>query len=111
VSLNLAQAVMVCAYELFVAAGEYELPTEKSPPAPHAMRERLFAMWREMLLDVGFMDEHKADHMMLGLRRVFGRGAVTEDDVHIVMGVARQVGWALRARGARDADSGSEAPG
>lgn len=92
-SLNLAQAVMICAYELFVAAGIFEPPVEKSVEAPSELRERLFEIWRETLLDIGFMNEDKADHMMLGLRRVWSRGKMTVDDVNILMGVARQMKW------------------
>ena len=98
-SLNVAQAVMVCCYELFVAHGSYEPPQEKSPEASSDLRERMFSMWRDMLLQVGFMEEDKADHMMLGLRRVLARGALTVDDVKIMMGVARQASWAAGRTG------------
>jgi TrmH family RNA methyltransferase len=92
-SLNLAQAVMVCAYELFTAAGIFEPSVEKSAEAPGELRERLFAIWRDVLLDIGFMNDDKADHMMLGLRRVWSRGKMTVDDVNILMGIARQMRW------------------
>ena len=92
-SLNLAQAVMICAYELFVAAQIFEPPTEKSPEAPSALRERLFEAWRHTLLEIGFMEPEKADHMMLGLRRVWSRGKMTTDDVNILLGIARQMNW------------------
>lgn len=95
-SLNVAQAAMICCYELFVAGGSYEPPLEKSPEASSELRERMFMLWREVLLRVGFMKEDNADHMMLGLRRVMGRGALTVDDVHIMMGIARQADWAAK---------------
>ena len=95
-SLNLAQSVMVCAYELFVASGTFVAPEEMSPECDVATREHMFGMWRQMLLDIGFMEEHKADHMMLGLRRIFGRSPLTRDDVRIMMGIARQVQWKSR---------------
>ncbi|MBT3295276.1 MAG: RNA methyltransferase [Verrucomicrobia bacterium] len=93
-SINLAQSVMICCYELFTAAGIYEPPEEKSGEAPSALRERMFGLWRAMMLDVGFMEPDKADHMMLGLRRILGRGVHTLDDVKIMMGIARQAQWA-----------------
>jgi TrmH family RNA methyltransferase len=37
-SINVAQAVMICCYELFVAAGTYAPPREKCPEAPSALR-------------------------------------------------------------------------
>lgn len=97
-SLNLAQAVMVCAYELYVAAGQFEIPQERSPEASSVARERMFGMWREVLLEIGFMNEEKADHMMLGLRRALGRGPLSNADVRILMGVARQTRWMARQK-------------
>lgn len=115
-SLNLAQAVMVCGYELFVASGAPQARSERTPEAPSRMRERMFEMWREMLLDIGFMREQKADHMMLGLRRIFSRGRMTEADANILMGVARQTlwmasqyrRWKREAKGAAAAEGPSE---
>jgi tRNA C32,U32 (ribose-2'-O)-methylase TrmJ len=34
--------------------------------------------------------------MMLGLRRVLTRGTLTENDVKIMMGLARQASWAAK---------------
>jgi tRNA/rRNA methyltransferase len=92
-SLNLSHAVMVCCYELYVASGLFEPAEEASPEAPSALRERMFEMWRHMLFDTGFMKEDKAKHMMLGVRRILSRGTLTEADVQILMGIARQMRW------------------
>ena len=103
-SLNVAQAVMICCYELFIANGSYEPLQEKSPEAPSDLRERMFVMWRDSLLRIGFMKENKADHMMHGLRRILSRGALTVDDVHILMGIARQAVWNAE-RGDRNSEN------
>ena len=95
-SLNLSQAVMVCCYELFQIEGDYERPEEKAPLADSALRERMFDLWRETLLGIEFMQADKADHMMQGFRRIMGRGALTLDDVRIMMGIVRQVDWSAR---------------
>ena len=100
VSLNLSQAVMVCCYELFVALGSYEPPQEKSDLATAGHRLQLMKMWRQLLLDIGFMKLDKADHMMQGVQRVFSRGAITRDDVDILMGMARQADWAAKRKAA-----------
>ena len=109
-SLNLAQAVLICLYEMFMVGGTFEPSQEKSVEATSVWRERMFAIWRETLLDIGFMKDDKADHMMMGLRRIFARSPLTEDDVSILMGIARQATWAAhhgptqgRARPAADA--------
>jgi tRNA/rRNA methyltransferase len=93
-SLNLSQAVMICGYELYVLSGLWEPVVERSAEAPSAMRERMYQLWREALLMIGFMEEDKADHMMLGLKRVFGRGLLTQKDIRILTGMARQTRWA-----------------
>jgi tRNA/rRNA methyltransferase len=108
-SLNLSQAVMVCCYELYVMSGLWEPVLEKSPEAPSAMRERMYELWRAALLTIGFMKEDKADHMMLGIKRVFGRGLLTVNDIRILTGMARQARWAgdelrkLKAKGGHKA--------
>ncbi|MCL2104681.1 MAG: hypothetical protein FWH21_06475, partial [Kiritimatiellaeota bacterium] len=96
ISLNLAQAVLLCCYELYGALGTYEAPVEKSPPAQVSQKLKLLEKWREMLLAIGFMKADKADHMMKGIQRIFSRGTFSEDDVAIMMGVARQADWAAK---------------
>ncbi|HIE10693.1 MAG TPA: RNA methyltransferase [Kiritimatiellae bacterium] len=101
-SLNLSHAVMVCCYELFVASGTFCPRQERSAEAPSHLRERMFAMWRSALLEIGFVNEEKADHMMMGLRRILSRGPLTVADVKILMGIARQAQWCgatVRSRG------------
>ena len=95
-SLNLAQAAMICLYEIFIATGSFTPAGEKSPEAPSKLRERMFALWQEALLEIGFMKADKAQHMMLGLRRFLSRGPLTVDDVKILMGIARQTRWKAR---------------
>lgn len=95
-SINLAQAAMICMYELYSAASVYSPPDEKSPPVNARHRQRLFEIWRDVMLEIGFMKEDKADHMMQGFGRIFSRGIRTEDDANIMLGVARQAQWAKR---------------
>ena len=107
-SLNIAQAALVCCYEIFVAGGAFEPQVEKSGEAPSAVRERMFDIWRESLLEIGFMKEDMADHMMMGFRRILSRGQLTVDDVNILMGIARQAVWAARNGGVTRRGPGSE---
>ena len=94
-SLNLSHAVMICCYELFQLAGEpsYEPPAERSPEADGAMRRRLFTAWEAVMLETGFCEQEKLDHMMLGLRRIFSRGKLTDNDIRILLGIAKQTRW------------------
>ena len=94
-SLNLSHAVMVCCYELFLLAGsgDYQPPRERSSEASGTMRDRLFDSWSHMMLETGFCEPEKLEHMMMGLRRIFSRGKLTENDARILLGIARQSRW------------------
>lgn len=104
-SLNLSHAVMICAYELFVAGGVFQPAREKSPEASSTMKERMFAIWEQALLEIGFMEADKAQHMMLGVRRIFSRSRLTEDDIRILMGIAKQTRWAAAQRHNKNGDA------
>lgn len=93
-SLNLSQAVLLICYELYGATGTYEQPViEKAPLSTAAERAVLMGKWRKAMLDIGFMDEEKAAHMMQGFQRIFSRGIRTSDDARIMIGVSRQAQW------------------
>lgn len=94
-SLNLGQAVLICCYELFLATGHFQPTGEHHPEAPVQMRERMVAMWDEMLRRIGFYEDQKADHMLMAMRRIFSRGKLSTADVNILMGVARQAMWKI----------------
>ncbi len=97
-SLNLSHAVMVCCYELFLLANNpsYAPPEECSSEANGQMRERLYEAWSSMMLETGFCEKEKLDHMMLGLRRIFSRGKLTENDARILLGLAKQSRWVAK---------------
>lgn len=92
-SLNLSHAVYICCYEMYCAAGIFVPSEETAPEADSALRERMFAMWREMMTETEFVHDQKLDHMMMGLRRIFSRGKLTVPDCKILMGLAKQSIW------------------
>lgn len=97
-SLNLSHAVMVCCYELFQFAEgpTYRPPRERAHEATGEMRDRLYDEWGNMMLESGFCKPDKLTHMMMGLRRIFSRGKLTDNDVKILLGIARQTRWVAR---------------
>ena len=103
-SLNLAQALLIVAYELYTATGTYVSPVEEAVSlATQATKDALMAKWRQAMLDIGFMDEQKADHMMQGFQRIFSRGVKTDPDASILLGAAHQASWAgKKAHAAKD---------
>ena len=92
-SLNLSHAVYICCYEIFNAANVFQPSEETAQEANSDLRERMFGMWREMMIETEFVHDQKLDHMMMGLRRIFNRGKLTVPDCKILMGLAKQSMW------------------
>jgi len=98
--LNLAQAVMVCAYELFMAAAEPA--TEPAPTLAAAEQvERMFQHLRAAFLSIGFLHPDNPDHIMFAFRRILGRAGLEDHDARILLGLARQIEWFGRQAGRR----------
>jgi len=106
-SLNLSQAVVLVAHELFQASGVYKAPEDATPPASHQFRERMLSTWEETMHDIAFCPDEKIPHMMMGLRRILSRGELTENDVKILMGLARQSSWAAKNLPGKEGELGN----
>ena len=91
-SLNVAQAAVICLYELYLAAAA---PIENSgiQRAPAEDVERLFDRMRTVLLKIGFLDSENPEHMLLAFRRILGRAGLEDKDVRIFIGLFRQIDW------------------
>ncbi|HWO43242.1 MAG TPA: RNA methyltransferase [Candidatus Eisenbacteria bacterium] len=91
-SFNVSQAAVICLYELYLASlGEISEPRAERAPAEAV--ERLFDRARSSLLKIGFLDSENPEHMLLALRRIFGRAGLEEKDVRILTGLFRQIEW------------------
>ncbi len=91
-SLNVAQAAVICLYELYLAS----LGRKENSPLRRAKAEqieRLFDIMRHSLLKIGFLDAENPEHMLLAFRRIFGRAGLEEKDVRILTGMFRQIEW------------------
>jgi tRNA/rRNA methyltransferase len=92
-SLNLAQAVVIVAYELMLAAGgarEIARPDEFAP-APEI--DAMFARMAQALVAIGFLPEDNPDHIMFSLRALFGRSGLKPRELDIMNGIVRQLRW------------------
>ncbi len=93
-SLNLAQAVMVVAYELMMAAGAPAQSAERAPEfVPVAEAEAMLARMAEALLAIGFLPEDNPDHIMFALRAILGRSGISARELDILNGIASQIRW------------------
>ena len=89
-SLNLSHAVMIVAYELFLAC-QAGLPADKRPLARSEDLEQFFGHLQNALRDIGFLDDKNTEHMMTSLRQLFGRARLEPRDVKILRGVLAAV--------------------
>jgi TrmH family RNA methyltransferase len=95
-TLNLAQAVLVVAYELFVARGIAAAAAAGADP--HASGEEVagFAAQLEALLHrIGFARDSTIAGVERDLRQLVARAAPTRREVRILRGVLRRLGHAL----------------
>jgi tRNA/rRNA methyltransferase len=92
-SLNLAQAVLICSYELRRAIGIAPVEPDRRPAASVVEVERMLQHLERALLKIGFLLPDNPAHIMLALRQLFGRTTLDEREVRIFLGLARQIEW------------------
>ena len=90
-SLNLAQAVQLIAYEWRQALGSFPVQPRTAPvrQADATMVQGLLEHWREMLVQIGFLDPAAPKKLMPRLNQLANRLQPTEEEVHILRGIAR----------------------
>jgi TrmH family RNA methyltransferase len=96
-SLNLAQAVLVVAYELRMAAvGAAPGPPPPLSPARATAGELDAAMaaLRDALAGIGYLGAQNPEGVLAELRALLSRAGPTAREVTLLRGVARQVAWA-----------------
>jgi tRNA/rRNA methyltransferase len=111
-SLNLAQAVAICCYELRRAWSRSQNDARgvsNEPPravAPFADQERMFEHLREALASIGYLFGDRADSLMHALRHLIGRAQPSPQEVKLLHGLARQTLWAAGQMRKPDAPPG-----
>jgi tRNA/rRNA methyltransferase len=128
-SLNLAQAVILLCYELYLAS-LYEIRNEECgmrndkrirrgkacsssgllPPLAEFQKvENMYDHLEQLLLRIGFLDSNNPKRIMHTLRRIFGRAKLGDRDVAILRGIFRQLEWyATHGRQKKDLGIGSQ---
>ena len=90
-SLNLAQAVLVIAYEYFKLAGGGALPFTMPVRSPPAGKEQLFAFFADLEAELEkvefFRPPEKRPTMSINLRNIISRMQPTSQDVQTLHGV------------------------
>lgn len=102
-SINLAQSVMLVAYELFIALsspmGAGRQPQEASnratlfAPAPVTQIEAMLQRMERALIAIGFLSADSPERIMFALRGLLGRAGMNARELDIFNGIAHQIEW------------------
>jgi TrmH family RNA methyltransferase len=105
-SLNLAQAVMVIAYELRM--GVDGLPSVRSfGNASESEIGQMLDQASAVLEMSGFFVRNPKEKVLLHLKEIFNNGVTTSQDARIIRGIFRRIAWALgREECADNVDTG-----
>ncbi len=101
-SINLAQSVMLVAYELLMAADSSS--TAPAPAggsrrgrlpatAPVGEIEMMLGRMEKALVTIGFLAEDSPQRIMFTLRRILWRAGLNRRELDILNGIARQIRW------------------
>ncbi|AEG02273.1 RNA methyltransferase [Methylomonas methanica] len=92
-SLNLAAAVQVVCYELFVASGqEYPSTIGDQGDEPLATAEQMEGFYQHLqqtMADIGFLHPERSKSIMRRLRRLFNRTQLDTKELDILRGILR----------------------
>lgn len=104
-SLNLAQAVAVCAYELYQATltpnlndPSAELVLHPSPVESASLDalERYYQNLETLLLKIGYLYPHTATPRMEKFRRLYYKANLNCEELAMLQGILRQMDWAMQ---------------
>lgn len=110
-SFNLAQAVLLVAWELRRSETVRGVDDDEGELATHGRREALYRHLERALRTIGFLNRDGAEVVMRRLRRLFGRARLTSDEVKMLRGVARQVLWTADRAGLTTVEESGETDG
>jgi tRNA/rRNA methyltransferase len=92
-SLNLAQSLMLVTYEWSQALAQHKIATPASPPteplATQAAIDGAMTHLEEALITLKFLDPEAPKKLMPRLQRLFNRASLSEQEVHILRGIAK----------------------
>jgi len=96
-SLNLAQAVLLVAYEVFLA--QAETPPRFVPRLANAFElAAMYAELQDTLVKINYIGHQNPSLWMMRIRRFFSRHGLRASEVQVVRGICRQIDWYVRRR-------------
>ncbi len=96
-SLNLAQAVAIHAYELFLAAKATAPEHDTREYANSRQLEGMYGHIAEVLAAVNFLQDHDQAYWMRSIRKFLRRTRLRKKEATIIRGICRKMLWRLNA--------------
>jgi tRNA/rRNA methyltransferase len=92
-SLNLAQAVMVCAYEMrrTLQNSSDQVTNPHSERATQIAIESAMEHWKAGLIAIGYLDPAHPKKLMERIRALFDRAGLQKEEVDLIRGIAKQM--------------------
>ena len=92
-SLNLGAALQVIAYEWRLTLGAYPVQqaTSEHVLADASQMAGMLAHWERSLISIGFLDPLAPKKLMPRLNQLFNRAGVTQEEIHILRGIAKMM--------------------
>lgn len=91
-SLNLAQAVLIVCYELFLTQRD-DAPASVPRLADSFELEGMYAHIKSVATKIGFIDPQNPEHWMRNIRRFLSRYRLRARETRIIRGFCRQIDW------------------
>jgi len=93
-SLNLAQAVMIICYELYLISIDEKSVLSYVPRLANKFElEGMYEQLKRALIEIGFIDPKNPEHWLLNIRRMLSRYPLQAKEVQIIRGICRQIEW------------------
>jgi tRNA/rRNA methyltransferase len=91
-SLNLAQAVMILCYEIFIAGGEANEEFTPRMASRHEL-DGMYDQLKDILVRISYINSENPDYWLNHFRSFFTRLQLRAKEVNIIKGLCRQVDW------------------
>lgn len=96
-SLNLAQAVMIMCYEIFIAGSEDNIRFIPRLANQYEL-EGMYDQLKDILVRINYINPENPDYWLGKLRHFLNRMRLRAKEVSIIRGICRQIDWYGRKR-------------
>ena len=93
-SLNLAQAVLVIAYEIWLSSLAGRVVPYQPARATAGELEQALSSLRQALLAIGYLNPQNPEAVLTEIRKLLSRAGPSPRELSLLRGIARQVMWA-----------------